>query len=218
MFRRLFPLGLSLVVAPWFQAQTTPPAVDLFADQGFAGWTLVSAESAKIDDICTRTNDGVRVAGATNGYLLTDADFENYQLHLEYRWPADAAPRCDSGVLLNVVAPAPTPTCIQLQTKSRYAGDLLQMGGASFAEPVTSPAKFNLPPILSRQNPASEFPYGEWNVVDVVCQNGAIEVRINGVLQNQVTSVTPRAGRIGIQLEGAAFELRNVRVSPLPAS
>jgi hypothetical protein len=43
-----------------------------------------------------------------------------------------------------------------------------------------------------------------------------IEVAINGVKQNRVTGCTPASGRIGLQLEGTPFELRNVRLETLP--
>jgi hypothetical protein len=63
--------------------------------------------------------------------------------------------------------------------------------------------------------PDSELPAGSWNAMDVTCRDGAIEVAINGVPQNRVTAAVPRAGRIGFQLEGTPYELRNLRLVPL---
>lgn len=224
MMPRRILLGSLLAITGW--ASGAPPAtetLDLFSDPEFAGWSVVAANAADIRSICSRTTDGtIALTGTPTGYLLTDATYENFVLRLEYRWPADAAPKSNGGILLHIVsgpvAPAAWPTCIQLQTKVQNAGDLLQMFGATFTEPVTSPAKGNVPPLRARQQDASERPFGEWNIVEIGCLRGMIEVRINGVLQNRVTGAEPHAGRIGIQLEGAPFELRHVRLLPIPAT
>jgi hypothetical protein len=42
-----------------------------------------------------------------------------------------------------------------------------------------------------------------------------VEVTVNGVLQNRVSQAAPNSGRIGFQLEGAAYELRHVVLTPL---
>ena len=87
------------------------------------------------------------------------------------------------------------------------------MAGATFAEPLTSaPGKT---PQLDRQKPSSEKPLGEWNAIDVVCRGDTVEVTVNGVVQNRVTSSQPAAGKIGLQLEGLPYELRNLRLTPL---
>jgi hypothetical protein len=52
--------------------------------------------------------------------------------------------------------------------------------------------------------------------MDVVCQDGAIDVAINGVAQNRVSAAAPRTGRIGFQLEGVPYELRGLRLEVLP--
>ncbi|HLP09313.1 MAG TPA: DUF1080 domain-containing protein [Opitutaceae bacterium] len=219
MSPRIVALSVLLSLGGAASAEDTPPAVDLFAGETFAGWSVVTAEPVDIRHICTRTPEGIAIAGNPLGYLATDATYENYRLRFEYRWPAATTSRSNGGILLHVasapVAPSPWPTCIQLQTKVRYAGDLLQMSGSKFAEPITTPGKGNTPPIRAHQQSSSELPLGEWNTVDILCNRGTIEVRINGVLQNRVTQVEPHAGRIGLQLEGAPFEVRNLRLTPL---
>jgi hypothetical protein len=69
--------------------------------------------------------------------------------------------------------------------------------------------------VLDRQKPDSEKPLGEWNIVDIVCRDSTIEWTINGVIQNRVTKCEPHSGKIGIQLEGFPFELRNIWVTVL---
>ena len=53
-------------------------------------------------------------------------------------------------------------------------------------------------------------------MADIVSRNGVMDVTVNGVVQNRVTGAKPAQGRIGFQLEGAPYELRNIRLEELP--
>ena len=106
------------------------------------------------------------------------------------------------------------PTCFQVQWKNKAVGDLLPMAGAAFAEPLSTPPGAKTPQ-LNRLGADSEKPVGEWNASDVTCRGNVIEVSVNGVAQNRVTGVSVAEGKVGFQLEGTAFELRNVRITPL---
>jgi Domain of Unknown Function (DUF1080) len=202
-------------------AATPAKSVDLFSGKDFAGLEFISTPATDLKAVCMLQPDGViAVAGKPVGYLATTASYENYRLHVEWRWPADAAKNSNSGVLLHI-ASGPVngtawPVCFQMQQKLTRAGDLLPMGGdAKFAEKLTT-APGARTPQLDRQQPSSEKPLGEWNACDIVCRAGAIEVTINGVLQNKVTQSSPAKGPVGFQLEGTPYELRNVRLEPLP--
>ena len=70
-------------------------------------------------------------------------------------------------------------------------------------------------PLKARTGADSEKPAGEWNSVDIVSRAGTLDVTVNGVAQNRVKGAQPASGRIGFQLEGAPYELRNVTLSPL---
>jgi hypothetical protein len=102
-----------------------------------------------------------------------------------------------------------------VQNKHGFAGDILPMVGAGFAEPLTT-APGAYPAIKGHTAPDSERPAGEWNSADILARDGVIEVAINGVPQNRVSAVSPAAGRIGFQLEGVPYELRNITITPLP--
>ncbi len=210
--------------ATFARAETPTPAVDLLADKSLAAWELVTlpATPAKIDAVCKFNADGsLAVAGKPVSYLATKAAYKNFRLHAEWRWPTNAAKNSNSGVLLHI-AGGPTagtawPVCFQAQMKLTRAGDLLPMQSAKFAERLTTPPDAKTPQ-LDRANPADpEKPIGELNSYDIVCRDGTIEVRVNGVLENKVTASDPAEGKIGIQLEGTPFELRHVRIEPLRA-
>ena len=210
---------LSSILGLFGAALTAAPATDLWNGRDLTGWEFVSPSPADIKTVCIIKPDGVlAVAGKPVGYLVTTGSYENYRLHVEYRWPADAVNNSNSGVLVHV-ASGPVdrdtwPLCFQVQTKVTRVGDLLPMAGAKFAEPLST-APGARTPQLERRQPDSEKPLGEWNSLDLVCRGDALEVSINGVLQNTVTRCEPRAGKIGIQCEGFPYELRHFRLTPL---
>jgi hypothetical protein len=219
MTRLLSSLALLACTAALVRAEAPAKSVELFNGQDLAGWEYITPDkTATLATVCTVQPDGVlAVVGKPVGYLASKGSYGNYRLHVEYRWPADAAKNSNGGVLLHI-ASGPLdrntwPLSLQVQTKLTRFGDLLPMAGATFAEPLTSaPGKT---PQLDRQKPDSEKPLGEWNAIDVVCRSGTVEVSINGVAQNRVTGSQPAAGKIGFQLEGQPYELRNVRFTPL---
>lgn len=190
-------------------------AGDLFNGRDFAGWQLVTTPAAAMADVFTARPDGVIAStGKPAGFLATVASYRNYRLHIEWRW--SGAPG-NAGVLLHI-SDGPMdrvwPLSQQVQTKHGNAGDLLPMAGASFAEPLTSAAGASVP-IKAHIAADSERPVGEWNSCDIVARNGAVEVSVNGVLQNTASALAPQAGRIGFQLEGTPYELRHVTLVPL---
>jgi hypothetical protein len=190
----------------------SPASTPLFGAAGFDAFELVTAPAAAIGDVLVARADGViAVAGTPSGYVATRASYTNYRLHLAWRWPGKPG---NGGVLLHIQGGPKDrvwPLSQQVQTKFGAAGDLLPMAGAGFAEPLTS-APGAYPAVKARIAADSERLAGEWNSMDVVSRDGSITVTINGVVQNRVTAAAPASGRIGFQLEGAPYELREVTI------
>lgn len=180
------------------------------------GLELVASPSADPATVWSRGADGViAVSGKPPGYIATRASYTNYRMHVEWRWPGKPG---NAGVLLHVASgpkDGAWPLSVQVQTKHGFAGDILPMAGAGFAEPLTT-APGAYPAIKGHTAPDSERPPGEWNSADILARDGVIEVAINGVPQNRVSAVKPAQGRIGFQLEGVPYELRNITITPLP--
>ena len=178
-------------------------------------WEFVTSPATPLSSVWEPKADGtIAVSGSPVGYVATKRSYDNYRFHVEWRWPAGAAKNSNSGILLHIASGPKDrawPVCFQVQTKPGRAGDLLPMAGATFAEPLSTPPEAKTPQ-LDRKDATSEKPVGEWNSCDVVCHEGTVEVTINGVLQSRVTDVNPGAGKVGIQLEGTPFELRNLRL------
>jgi hypothetical protein len=188
-------------------------AGDLFNGRDFAGWELVAGPAATLADTVSLRPDGViAVTGKPAGFFATTASYRNYRMHAEWRWSGKPG---NGGILLHISAgpmDGVWPPSVQVQTKHGSTGDLLPMAGASFAEPLTSAAPVRIKAHMAAD---SERPAGEWNSADIVVRDGTIEVSINGVAQNTASKLAPSEGRIGFQLEGAAYELRNVTLKPL---
>jgi hypothetical protein len=201
--------------APASTFATASAPTPMFGADGFDAFELVTTPAATIDQVLVAKPDGViAVAGSPPGYVATRATWTNYRLHAEWRWSGKPG---NGGVLLHIQGGPKDkvwPLSQQVQTKTRAAGDLLPMAGASFAEPLTSAAGA-YPAIKARTAADSERPAGEWNSMDVACRDGTIEVTINGVAQNRVTKAVPASGKVGFQLEGAPYELRKVTIQTL---
>jgi hypothetical protein len=81
------------------------PPVELFNGKDLSGWELVTDPAADIASACQVIDGGVlAVTGKPVGYLLAAGSYQNYRLHVEYRWPADAARNSNSGVLVHVAS------------------------------------------------------------------------------------------------------------------
>jgi hypothetical protein len=214
MTRLLFTVMILVFITISVYGQSSSKSTELWNGKDFTGWELVTDSAADIKSVCKIEPDSVlAVAGKPIGYLATIGSYENYKLHVEYRWPIDAAKNSNSGVLIHI-ASGPIdrntwPLCFQIPTKIACVGDLLPMAGAKFAEPLSTVPEAKTP-LLERQKSDSEKPIGQWNIVDIICRDSTIECMINGIVQNRVTKCEPPAGKIGIQLEGAPYELRNI--------
>lgn len=214
----LLPVAL-FVSSQQVRAQDPGKPADAVSAINLADWEFITATPTELRSVCVPGGDGVlSIMGKPVGYIATKASRENYQLHFEWRWPADAAKNCNGGALLHIASgPAggtQWPVCFQVQLKMDHAGDLLPMNTARFSETLSTAPDAKTPQ-LDRRGDGNEKPPGEWNSGDVVCRGDTVEVSINGVVKNHISQCSPAAGKIGFQLEGAPFELRNVSISPL---
>jgi hypothetical protein len=202
---RLLALGAALAAA----ARSAP--VDLFNGKDLTGWSFVNAMGEPIDHVATVTAQGVlAVVGKPTGYLLAPGVYSNYRLHVEYRW---LKPKGNSGVFVHIssgpVGGKAWPLCLQVQNRDQHTGELIPMGGLTFAGGPPDGKIYDL-----RQAPR-ENPIGQWNGLDITCRGDEVIAVVNGVEQNHGTRVSKSSGQIGLQLEGFGFEIRALRLTPL---
>ncbi|MEX0726793.1 MAG: DUF1080 domain-containing protein [Planctomycetaceae bacterium] len=60
-----------------------------------------------------------------------------------------------------------------------------------------------------------ESPFGEWTRMDVICEKDTIKIFVNGTQVNEATELTPSAGKIIVQTEGAEMFVRKWELWPI---
>jgi hypothetical protein len=207
----LFAATIFSVFAQPVETAITPVnKIELFDGKSFSGWMFVSKDTnAPAASIWSVTNGVIVCQGKPNGYARTLQTYRGYQLHAEWRFPTGPG---NSGVFLHINPPDKVwATCLEVQLLSGSAGEIRCNGGSRVQE-LTSTTSIAVP----RRQPSSEKPIGEWNQCDIVCRSNTVNVRINGVLQNEVTGSSASSGAIGLQAEGKLVEFRNLELEPLP--
>lgn len=169
--------------------------------------------------------DGVLVShGTPEGHLISDAEFADYRLTLEWRWPGEPG---NCGVLVHTSTPRRLygnfPQSIEVQLLHGNAGDFWCIGEdivvPDMVERRGPQAKWGVDGDRSRRirnlTDDSERPRGEWNELAIECRGRRITVWVNGVLVNDGHDCTAERGRIALQAENAVCEFRRLELRPL---
>jgi hypothetical protein len=201
-------------------------SVPLFDGHSLTGWhaDVPAADSDPNVPPSFVVRDGVLVSqGKPEGHLITDRDFRDYRLVVEYRWPGEPG---NCGVLVHASTPRRLygmfPQSIECQLHVGEAGDFWCIG-----EDIT------VPDMEARRGPretwgvdgdrarrilnltdGSEKPLGEWNEMVIECVGRDVSVWVNGALVNRGTECTTNHGQIALQAEGAVCEFRKVELTP----
>ncbi len=186
----------------------------LFNGKDLVGWKLfIPDETTDVSKVWSVRDGVVYCTGKPNGYMRTQAVYENYKLHLEWRWPAEPT---NSGVLLHASGEDKLwPMCIESQLMAGNAGDLVLMSGAGITvdgEDKQDPSRFV---IIKKKEQSSEMTPGQWNIYQIYCEGDMIRCYVNGVLQNEGTGATVTSGWICLQSEGGPIEFRNIYIESL---
>ncbi len=178
--------------------------VILWNGKDFSGWSFFLKDSSAVADSVWSVRDGaIYCSGDPFGYMKTMDSFSDYKLVVEWRWAGDAG---NSGVFIHAEDEDKIwPVCVECQLKAGHAGDFVIFDGASCYE-QGDPAKR----VIKKQAESSEKPAGEWNRYEIVCRDRSVSVKVNDVEQNKITRVSPAAGRICLQSEGAPIMFRHV--------
>jgi Domain of Unknown Function (DUF1080) len=185
-------------------------SIQLFNGKDLSNWVF-KLKDPVIDPATVFTvRDGViHISGNPFGYMRTKDIYSDYKLNVEWRWPSEAT---NSGVFVHAQQPDTIwLKCIECQLKAGDAGDFVCMNGADMME-RTDKSKASIKKIAA----SSEKPAGEWNTMEVVCNENTIEVYVNGILQNKGTNVSVSKGSICLQSEGKDVEFRNVYLTLVP--
>ncbi|MEO6137026.1 MAG: DUF1080 domain-containing protein [Ginsengibacter sp.] len=199
----------------------------LFNGKDLTGWHI---DIPEMDTNANAKNpfivrDGKLVSlGEPEGHLITDADFQNFRLQVEYRFAGEPG---NCGVLVFASTPRALygmfPKSIEVQMEHKNAGDFW-----CIVEDIT------VPNMEKRRGPKSEWGItegkrrrvinltdgsekllGEWNTMVIECLGNSIRVWVNGDLANDGFNCTANKGHIALQAEGAEVEFRKLDLTPI---
>ncbi len=188
----------------------------LFNGKNLDGWIIFVEDSTINPDSFFYVNDGmIETVGKPLGYLRTRKEYENYRLHVEWRYPGEPT---NSGVFLHTNGPDKLwPEHFQAQLKYENAGDFIVhgTGNSAILRDTLYTSTADQRPLIPKWNPTNENPAGEWNSYDIICKDDTIELSVNGLLQNEATNCSMTKGGVGLQAEGSKIQFRNIWVESL---
>jgi len=218
--------SIALFVCCWmFVAVTALGQTSLFRGKNLADWDFyVDKESVKVEDVFSFSGDGILVCkGQPFGYLCTKESYKNFKFSVQWRWPDGEKPT-NSGVFLKIgEQPRGTflPQTVEVQLQYKSAGDLWGFHGRKLTGPADrfvdregneKTGKTNgVKKILDQEKEP-----GQWNNMDILCNDGLIVVVVNGKIVNWTIGAEPVEGRIGLQSEGGPIEFRFATLTVLP--
>jgi len=222
MIRRVLLLSGFLALLAFASDEEVPKAPDdsdaragrlLFNGRDFEGWTFdVISSRVEPAEIWTVEDGMIVCKGRPLSVVRTVEEFSDYELALEWRWPAEGRPG-NSGVLVHASTPRERsvwPKSLEVQLAHGHAGDFWLIG-----ETLEVADREPLGRRIPNNGEAAEKEPGEWNHLVVRCEGDRITVRVNGVLVNQGVNTSATRGAICLQSEGAEVHFRNIRLRPL---
>jgi hypothetical protein len=193
--------------------------IKLFNGKDLSGWTVFLDPKKDADPTKVFTvQDGILVCeGTPFGYLITDKEYENYVLKVQWRWGKKVHGKGrNSGVFVHVVGPNKIwPKAVEAQLMADHAGDFWLVD--NFKMKVD--AKRQDPRIARhyyRMKDHVEKPVGEWNEYEITCRGDSIRLVINGELVNEGTEAELSKGKILLQSEGSEIHFKDVALKQLP--
>lgn len=211
-------------------AVVTAEPKSLFNGKDLTGWHVdvpaTDADKSLPPSFIVR--DGKLVSmGKPPGHLITDAEFSDYKLVVEYRFVKEAG---NCGVLVHASTPRflhkMFPQSIEVQMMSNNAGDFwcigenIEVPDMEKRRPRSKPEQaFGGGPKDARRiinlTDGSEKPLGEWNTMEIECKGDEVKVHVNGALVNHGFKSTASKGKIALQAEGVEVEFRKVELTEL---
>ena len=217
-------LLLSCSFFVYSSAQTT----SLFNGQNLEGWHAdvpeLDTNKAAVFPFIVRGNYLVSL-GTPGGHLITDKEYHNYRLVVEYRFAARPG---NCGVLVHSSTPRalygmfPRSLEVQMEHKNacefwcideditvpgmekRRAGPKENWGG-------TEGKERNIKNLTDN----SEKPAGEWNEMIIECVLDSVKVWVNGDMVNFGYHCTATKGQISLQAENSEVEFRKLELTPV---
>ena len=194
--------------------------IKLFNGTDYTGWKKFldpKKQDADPEKIWSIKDGVIYCTGAINGYLITDKDYENYVLKVQWRWgeKGPAKGNRNSGVFVHVTGPDKIwPKSVEAQLMADHAGDFWLVDNFK----LTVDPKRQDPKVSRhyfRMKDGVEKKLGEWNQYEITCKGDTVKLVINGHMVNEGTDAELSKGKILLQSEGAEIHFREVQLKSL---
>jgi tRNA A-37 threonylcarbamoyl transferase component Bud32 len=199
-------------VRVWDVASLVDGLAPLFSGHDLMGWKSYDAPA----DTFGVDNGSLVASGKARGWILTDGDYADFDLRLEYR----LTPGADSGVAVHAAAQKPVLYGMEIRiTDDEHAR---ASGSSSSSRPeMRTGSIYNLraPSVLNHNK------VGEWNQLHILVEGRRVVVDVNGlrVVDHEIDAadlakrpeLARATGRIGLQSENGRVEFRNLIVKRL---
>ena len=182
--KKYYAIALLLSLAGGSVCQAQKP-IELFNGRNLRNWIpyLQSASQDAKEEI--HVHNGVLWLSGQYGYLRSEEQYENYKLTVEWRWPDTLS---NSGIFLHSQPDLKIwPENFECQLQAGNAGDIY-LSGEITCHQYDGKTK---PAIITKQNPSSEKPQGEWNQAEITCTGDTITIYINGESREHSTPPDP---------------------------
>jgi hypothetical protein len=197
--------------------------VRLFNGKDFTGWRKFVDPRSKADPDKVWTvqdgQDGIIVcAGRPNGYLITEKEYGDFVLRVQWRWGKTAPARGrNSGVFVWVSGPDKIwPKGVEAQLYSGSAGDIWLVDGFKLqVDPARQDPKQKRHFFRIDKGKMIEKPIGEWNQYEITCKGDTVKLVVNGQPENEGTMAERTKGKILLQSEGAEIHFRNIAIKTM---
>ena len=215
---------LFLFVACFSSAIKAQKFTSLFNGKNLDGWYIYIRDAPVDTDtagVFTVDDKMIHVSGKYFGYIATKQEYKNFHLSLEFKWGTAKHPprqnrKRDSGILYYISSSKPDkiwPRSIECQIQEGDCSDFWLVDSTS----LTVNGKL-YPPTKNQQvvkTSNQEKPYGEWNMMEVICKDGKCTHIVNGIVVNEGTDSNVREGKIALQSEGSEIFYRNIKIAKL---
>ena len=207
-------LKLFIALLSVFTLSACDKKESLFNGKNLDGWTCYLADSTPVNAVYSAKDGAINIKGKPFGFIRTNKTYSNFRLQLKWRYVNEEG---NSGIFVFVQDEMKIwPNAIECQLMKGRNGDFVLLGGSDIAEfkaPEGTPRpKF---PVVKRFCDDGIKPAGQWNEADIICKDGTIEVKMNGILKNKGTKSMHKSGFIALQSEGNEIEFKDIVLTPI---
>jgi hypothetical protein len=210
------------------------PKIKLFNGKNLDGFHTYLDKHGKNNDpdgVFRVENGVVHVSGGEFGYFITEKEYENYYLHVMFKWGEQThAPRegkaRDSGVLFHVNGEDKVwPHSIEFQMIEGGTGDIILVGDTTLTVKGETKSKgrfdrFGKGPFKDQagyRDPQNEVEksHGQWNCLELWAVGDTVRYYVNHKLVNEGKGSSLTKGRILFQSEGAEVYFKMMELRPV---